>query len=373
MKTPGLYIHIPFCKSKCHYCGFYSVTSLDQIPDFLGALFIEMEMYRKEWGPMDTVYIGGGTPSVLSEKNLRDLLRKVRENFNLLPDSEITLEANPGDLDLSFLRFLKEIGVNRLNIGIQSFDPKLLDFLGRRHTLREAVSAIEASRKAGFENIGMDLIYGVPGQGVHPWLETLSQALVFSPEHLSCYQLTLEPGTPMEMRYRRNEVEFPEEEMEYVFFMKTAESLEDKGYVHYEVSNFARSIEFASRHNQKYWDHTPYLGLGPGAHSFLDGRRWWNFRSVDRYHKELWEGRFPVEETEILTREQLRMEALFLGLRKKSGIHLHDFAKQYQWDLAVEKKAILDQFQKEGLVSIRNGFLTPTRAGLALADRLSLL
>ena len=337
------------------------------------ALFREMETVRLGWGPMDTVYVGGGSPSVLSRRNLEDLLRKIRENFIVLPDTEITVEVNPGDLDISFLRFLYEIGVNRLNIGIQSFDEEILHFLGRRHSVREALSAVEGSRQAGFDNIGIDLIYAVPGQDLDSWLKTLSQGLALSPEHLSCYELTLEAGTPLDMRVQSGGLKLPDEELKYDFFVKTAEVIEDRGYVHYEVSNFARSMGLASRHNQKYWDHTPYLGLGPGAHSFAGNQRWWNFRSLDRYAAELAANRLPVEERELLTLDQLRLEALFLGLRKKTGIHLRDFAARYGWDLAAERRALLDQFQREGLISIQDGFLRPTRAGLALADRLSLL
>jgi oxygen-independent coproporphyrinogen-3 oxidase len=359
--------------TKCEYCGFYSVTSLDDIPNFLGALFKEMEMYRRAWGPVDTVYLGGGTPSVLSREHLAALLEKTRKNFMLLPNAEITLEANPGDLDLSFLRFLREIGINRLNIGVQSFDQRILGFLGRRHSPREALSSLENSRKAGFENIGVDLIYGIPGQEIDSWLETLSQTLAWSPEHLSCYELTLEHESPLERRYRMGDFLLPGEDLQYEFFVRTAEMAENNGYTHYEVSNFAKGMTFASRHNQKYWDHTPYLGLGPGAHSFAENRRWWNLRSVSRYVKEIRAGSYPVEGNEALTLEQLRLEALFLGLRTKGGINLHDFAMQYEYDLAGKKGALIERFQKEGFISIQKGILAPTRRGLALADHLALL
>jgi oxygen-independent coproporphyrinogen-3 oxidase len=359
--------------TKCEYCSFYSVTSLNDIPEFLGALFKEMEMYRGAWGPMDTVYVGGGTPSVLSRENLTALLEKARENFSLVPDAEITLEANPGDLDLSFLQFLREIGINRLNIGVQSLDHKILGFLGRRHSPREALSSLEDSRRAGFENIGIDLIYGMPGQEIDSWLETLSQTLAYSPEHLSCYELTLEHESSLERRYHKGEFRLPAEDLQYEFFIRTAEMAENRGYTHYEVSNFAKGMNFASRHNQKYWDHTPYLGLGPGAHSFAENRRWWNLRSVGRYVREIRAERFPVEGSEILTLEQLRLEALFLGLRTRSGINLRDFARKYACDLAAEKGPLIEQFQRKGFISIQNGILTPTRAGLALADHLALL
>jgi len=372
-KILGLYIHIPFCRTKCGYCNFYSVTSLSSIPDFLEALGREMELVLGEFGPFDTVYIGGGTPSILSLNEMENLLAGIRRNFALLSDVEMTMEANPADLDLSILQDLRNLGVNRLNIGIQSFDQKILNFLGRRHSSIEAISAIETARKAGFENIGLDLIYGVPGQGTRSWLDTLSQALAFDPEHLSCYQLTLESKTPLGKRYEQREFSLPVEELEYDFFIKTSESLEEVGYIHYEVSNFARDIALISRHNQKYWDHTPYLGLGPAAHSFSGYQRWWNHRSVERYIADAKAGKKPIEGTEILTMEQLGLEALFLGLRTKKGIYLKEFVEQYGCDLAVEKREVLDRLQEEGLVAINEGYLVPTRAGLAVADGLALI
>jgi oxygen-independent coproporphyrinogen-3 oxidase len=376
-KIPGLYIHIPFCLSKCPYCDFYSSTSLSAIPDFLNALFKEMEMYRSRFNPFDSVYIGGGTPSLLSPEQLESILVRVRRNFNLISNPEITpeitIETNPADLDRSFLESMREIGINRINIGVQSFDEKVLDFLGRRHSAKEGISAIEASRKAGFCNIGLDLIYGVPAQGIESWLDTLKQAVVLSPEHVSCYQLTLEAKTPLGIRCRTGEFTLPGEELQLEFFMKTSELLEDAGYIHYEVSNFARGTELASRHNQKYWDHSPYLGLGPAAHSFQDNRRWWNRRSIDQYITAINAGNLPVEEAETLAIEQLRLEALYLGLRTRKGLYLEEFKNQYHCDLLTEKKKMLDKLQEEGLISIQNGYLYPTQTGLAVADSLSLI
>jgi oxygen-independent coproporphyrinogen III oxidase len=372
-KIPGLYIHIPFCLKKCDYCSFYSVPSLALVPDFLEALFQEMERVCDPWGPFDTVYLGGGTPSVLALKQIESILTRIRKRFVLLPGTEMTLEANPGDLNLSFLRGLREIGINRLNLGIQSFDRKVLDFLGRRHSVEQAILAIENSCRAGFQNMGLDLIYGIPGQEIESWQETLGEALLFSPEHLSCYQLTLEDKTPLGRRYRKGEFQLPEETLQYDLFMKTSEWLEAAGYLHYEVSNFARGPASASRHNQKYWNHTPYLGLGPAAHSFKGIERWWNHPSLDQYLVDLKEGRSPVHEKEVLTLEQLRLEALFLGLRTLRGISLKDFERDYQSDLLIEKKGIISKLQEEGFLSIREGALLPTRAGLAIADSLALI
>jgi oxygen-independent coproporphyrinogen-3 oxidase len=376
-KTPGLYIHIPFCLSKCLYCDFYSLTSISAIPDFLDALFKEMEMYHNRFNPFDTVYIGGGTPSLLSPEQLESILISVKENFILISNPEITpeitIETNPADLDQSSLELMREIGINRINIGVQSFNQKILNFLGRRHTAKQAISAVEASRKAGFHNIGLDLIYGVPAQDIESWLDTLKQAVAFSPEHISCYQLTLESKTPLGIRYQAGEFSLPGEELQYEFFMKTSEFLEDAGYIHYEVSNFARGKEHTSRHNQKYWDHSPYLGLGPSAHSFQCNRRWWNHRSLDQYLAAINAGNLPVEGTETLTMEQLRLEALYLGLRTKKGIFLQDFKNQYHYDLFTEKKKILAKLEEEGFISIQDGYLHPTQAGLAVADSLSLI
>jgi oxygen-independent coproporphyrinogen-3 oxidase len=372
-KIPGLYIHIPFCLSKCPYCDFYSLTAVSAVPDFLDALFKEMEMYRNRFNSFDSVYIGGGTPSLLSPQQLEQILTNIREKFDLPSKPEITIEANPADLNRSYLESIREIGINRINIGVQSFDHKVLGFLGRRHSLKQAISAIEASKKAGFRNMGLDLIYGVPEQDIESWLDTLKQAVAFSPEHLSCYQLTLETKTPLGKRYQAGEFSIPGEELQYEFFMKTSEFLEDTGYNHYEVSNFARGKEYTSRHNQKYWDHTPFLGLGPSAHSFQCNQRWWNHHSLDQYLATINAGNLPVEETETLTMEQLRLEALYLGLRTKKGVFLQDFKNQYHYDLFTEKKEILAKLEEEGFISIQDGYLYPTQIGLAVADSLSLL
>ncbi len=372
-KTAGLYIHIPFCLSKCPYCDFYSVSSLSLLPAFLEVLFQEMELYRGRSGPCDTVYIGGGTPSLLNPRQLEAILQRVQANFRLLPNAEITLETNPADLDQASLASMRAMGINRLTIGCQSFDQAILTFLGRRHSANQAVNAIEAACSAGFTNIGLDLIYGIPGQGMEAWMATVRRALSFAPAHLSCYQLTLEPETPLGISLRQGAFSLPDEMLQYDFFIKTAEMLEDAGYVHYEVSNFARDMTLASRHNQKYWDHTPYLGLGPSAHSFAANRRWWNYRSVDQYIAALKSGHLPVEASEDLTMEQLQLEALYLGLRTKRGIHLKDYAARYCVDLLARKGDRLTTLQDEGLIAIEDGHLYPTRAGLAVADSLALI
>ena len=372
-KFAGLYIHIPFCRTKCPYCPFYSETNLSLTADFLKALFQEMEMAQNQFNPLDTVYIGGGTPSVLSPHQIQALLERIRHNFQLTTDVEITLEANPADLDFSYLQFLRQSGVHRLHVGIQSFDPEMLIFLGRGHTPGQAVSSIVTSREAGFDHIGIDLIYGAPQQEMESWLDTLAQALDFAPEHISCYQLTVEANTPLAIQEQSGEFTLPSEDLQYDFFMRTSASLEAGGYLHYEVSNFARGMKYASKHNQKYWDHTPYLGLGPSAHSFKGNRRWWNHRSLDRYMADLSTGKAPVQSGETLNLEQLGLETFFLALRTNSGLHLKNFSEQYQHDLLAEKGPTLAKLLDGGYLIIQDGRLKPTRSGMAIADRLALI
>lgn len=375
-ELPGLYIHIPFCLRKCVYCDFYSLTDLTLIPDFLAALRREMSLKKDFKRAFDTVYIGGGTPSVLTPADLERLIGDLLTAFTITPGAEITVEANPGDMTAGRLAALRRAGVNRLNIGCQSFDDDSLAFLGRRHRARQAVNAIRMSRDAGFNHLGIDLIYGLPsphGDAFANWLATLRTALSFRPEHLSCYQLTVETDTPLADLCRKSEIALPDIDLQSLYFSRTTEILEEAGYQHYEVSNFALGDRFHSRHNSKYWNHTPYLGLGPAAHSFDGRQRRWNHRSVCAYLKDLAAGKPPVADSELLSDEQLRLEALFLGLRTRRGIDLAEFKRRYDQDLLVEKGEILRKLAEDNLVEIRDGFLIPTRAGMAVADSLALL
>jgi oxygen-independent coproporphyrinogen-3 oxidase len=371
-ELPGLYIHIPFCLRKCAYCGFYSITDRSLIPAFRSALRREMALYRGWAASFDTLYIGGGTPSILPEGDLEGLIADIRTAFTIATDAEITVEANPADITESLLASLRRSGVNRLNIGIQSFNDGILAFLGRRHNQKQAEEAIAAARRAGIENIGIDLIYGVPGQSMDVWLSTLRAAVTLTPDHLSCYQLTLEEGTPLAERCSRGEVVLPEEAVQADFFCNTSKFLEENSYLHYEVSNFARPGR-ESRHNGKYWNHTHYLGLGPAAHSFDGRRRWWNHRSVKTYRENLAAGKTPVIDSELLTDEQLRLEALFLGFRTRKGVDLEGYQRRYHFDLLTEKGKMIRYLTDEGLAEIRDGFLRPTRNGMAVADSLALI
>lgn len=332
-----------------------------------------MAFYKSCFSSFDTIYIGGGTPSLLSVQQIDNILKAVYHNFDIDRQAEITMEVNPGDVSPAYLQALRKLGINRLNIGIQSFDDTLLKFLGRRHTAQDAVVAINAARKTGFNNIGLDLIYGIHGQEINDWKQTLHKALSFSPEHLSCYQLSLDKKTPLYKQCKKEGLKMTEENQALDFFMTTSKVLTDTGYTHYEVSNFALNDSLRSRHNMKYWRHEPYLGMGPAAHSFTDRKRWWNKAAVKTYLKDISGGKNPVDKSEKLSIEQLALEALFLGMRTKDGINLADYKTRFGSDLLVEKERIIEALIRNKLVEVKNGCLCPTLAGMAVADSLALI
>jgi putative oxygen-independent coproporphyrinogen III oxidase len=364
--SAGLYVHTPFCRSKCPYCDFYSINDDSLIPGYLAALDTEARLYRDQFPAFDSLYLGGGTPSWLSDAHLAELMTNLRRYFALAPDSEVTLEANPDDITAHKLAVFRDLGVNRLSLGVQSFNEAELRFLGRRHTARQTLRVLDLIRAAGFTNLGLDLIYGLPGQTMAAWVKTLETALNFAPEHLSCYQLTLADDTPMGRMGAAGQVRLPDEETQREFFLLTAQFLKERGYRHYEVANFAREEGFRCRHNLKYWTHLPYLGLGPAAHSFQGGRRWWNVASVENYCAALNAGRPPLAGAETLTPAQIRLETLYLGFRTQEGVSLAAIREQPHGE------RILRELRQAGLVRVRRHRVMATASGLVVADRLPL-
>ncbi len=369
----GLYVHLPFCASKCRYCDFYSTTDLLLIPDFLEALAREMALNQDDSRLFDTIYLGGGTPSVLSIPELAGLWRGIKKYFPMAKESEITIEVNPGDGDLSYFQELKRLGFNRINLGAQSFNDRTLSFLRRRHSAHEARTAAEIAARAGFDRIGLDLIYGSPGEDISAWRETLDIALRLPATHLSCYQLTPAEDTPLKKMLDKGLFALPEEQAALDLFLTTAEILGEAGFDHYEVSNFARGDIYRSRHNQKYWRHVPYLGLGPSAHSFDGERRLWNTSSLNGYLGCVKNGERPPGGSEVLSRQERELETIYLGLRTKDGIDLKSFRRRFQRDLLAGKEEVAARLEREGLVMITGDSLRPTGKGLALADSLALL
>lgn len=363
---PGLYVHVPFCQSKCPYCDFYSITSPELVNSYLEAVNREALIYKGSFPSFDTLYLGGGTPSLLSGAQLEALTKTLHRHFHFAPNTEFTLEANPDDITAEKLHIFRDLGLNRLSLGVQSFTEAELVFLQRRHNARQTRQAIELIRAAGFANLGLDLMYGLSGQTPDAWLKTLETALSFTPEHLSCYQLTIAAETPLAHRLARGELTLPDEEAQRDFFLLTRQFLQDRGYIHYEISNFARGEEYLSRHNRKYWDHTPYLGLGPAAHSYQAGRRWWNFSSVSHYCEVVNSGQAPLAGSESLNPEQLRLESLYLGFRTREGVALEVIQQQSGW------QSVLAGLEQAGLVRLAHERVTATAQGLVVADRLPL-
>lgn len=366
-KKPGLYIHVPFCKTKCPYCDFFSITDLGPVPRWREALKREMEAYRGLFSGFDSVYIGGGTPSVPDGAEIVRLMASVRDVWPLDPDTEVTLEANPDDITEEKLLLYRSAGINRLSVGVQSFDNEELAFLGRRHTAEGAGRALELVQSCGFGNFGIDLMYGLKKQTRQKWLDTLQRALAFGPAHLSCYQLTLEGATPFSRLREQGTLKPPTEAAGRRFFLDTSRFLTDRGFIHYEISNFARGEARMSRHNRKYWNHSAYLGLGPGAHSFLGGRRWWNYRSLEEYCVSLDAGNVPTEGSETLSPEQVRLERVYFGFRTRDGLDAADLGPRN-----LGSKTFRD-LKRLRLVKVEGTCITPTIKGFLLADRLPLM
>jgi len=372
MRGSGLYIHVPFCERKCFYCDFYSVASRRVEEDFLGALEREAGFRRVEWAGdtlFETLYIGGGTPSLLSISQLECLLLLVRRNFHLAEDAEMTIEVNPGTVTEEWLRAAHGLGLNRLSIGAQSFDDGILRWLMRIHTSREAVRTCKDARRSGFTNLSLDLIYSLPGLSIDVWERTLRKAVELAPEHISAYSLIVEPGTSLEESVRSGEVEMPGDDAEALSFEFTVDYLAAAGYEQYEVSNYAKR-GFRSRHNVNYWERKPYLGLGPSAHSFRDGVRSWNVPLLDEYIRTLQEGTLPVAGEERLTAAEEMEEIIFLGMRQ-GKIDLREIEARF--NIAAERRWV-DRFREWeglGLIRLDEGRVLLTRKGLLMAEELA--
>lgn len=372
--SQSIYIHIPFCLRKCAYCDFYSETRLSLISDYLKALEQEIALRAQlcsssalpSHGPapiIDTVYLGGGTPSLLSVTQIGQVLQTIRDNFRVCPDAEITLEINPGTVDGDYLAGLKGTGVNRLSIGVQSFDDAKLVFLNRIHTAEEALKTIGRAETAGFENISLDIIYGVPGETRAAWIKDLKKALDRRPSHISAYMLTLEPGTPLADQLKQGDFIPLDNDMMSLLFKMTSQYLTQNGFEHYEISNFSRGRANRSRHNSRYWNMASYLGFGPGAHSYDEAVRSWNHRSIDGYITDLSSGRLPVEDQETLTLEQKMAEFIMLRLRTLEGLDLDEFQDRFQLPFTKRFETILTRILGEDLGSLENGRFSLNLAG----------
>jgi oxygen-independent coproporphyrinogen-3 oxidase len=327
----GLYVHVPFCLAKCVYCDFVSYPYEERSAErYLRALDAEIDLWSGKLGEtaVKSIYVGGGTPTCLGGRALSRLLRALRNRFSVLPGAEVTVEINPETAAAEMLEALLHEGVNRLSVGMQTADDALLRFLGRRHTAEEAAAMVITARRAGFDNVNLDLIFGIPGQDLPCWERTLGEAVALEPEHLSAYGLEIHHETPLGAAVAGGSVVPCREEEERAMYLRVIDFLSAHGYAHYEISNFARPGK-ESRHNRLYWEGEPYLGLGPAAHSYLDGCRWSNAADLSVYCENLDGHRLPVTGEVALNEEDEMAEAMFMGLRLIEGISCARFAARF--------------------------------------------
>lgn len=331
--TIGIYIHIPFCQHKCGYCDFYSLPYIKHhgiYDPFINALLTEIKLRQKEIAgrKIQTIYIGGGTPSLLSARQLSKIYAELKEHFDLSQLQEFTFEVNPGTVDEDKLISFLDVGVNRLSIGVQAFQNHLLQTLERIHSGEEAQQAILAAQAAGFQNINLDFIFGIPGQSEQDWRESLQRAITLSPTHLSIYNLTYEEGTPFYNLRQRGRIKPIGPETEETFYNYAVAFLAENGFIRYEISNYCKQ-GFASAHNLTYWNYRPYLGFGPSAHSYDGNRRRWNLPNLNSYLQALNKGELPPFGAEKINKEQKLEEWLFLQMRQSKGLNLDQFCKMF--------------------------------------------
>jgi oxygen-independent coproporphyrinogen-3 oxidase len=359
----GIYVHIPFCLTRCGYCDFNAYAGLDHLASrYVAALLREAELAAPAWEGVEvaSVFLGGGTPTTLGVTDLKALLARLRSAFRVGPDAEVTIEANPDTIDEAKLAGLLEAGFGRLSMGAQSFDRSVLAALERVHQPEAVRRAFWAARSAGYGNVNLDLIYGAAGEGVASWERTLEEAIALAPEHVSAYALTIEPATLLGRQVARGDVPAPDPDVQAEMFEMACRMLGDAGYGHYEVSNWAKP-GFECRHNLGYWERRPYVGLGAGAHGYRDGRRWWNVRPPEEYLRMVEANEVPVGGSEELEPADAYLEEVFLRLRILRGIPA-------SW---VDDGRELP-YLESGLLVRDDGHLVPTERGMLLLNELVL-
>jgi len=358
----ALYIHIPFCVRRCPYCDFNSYAGVDETrrAEYVRALQQEIRQWGEKLGhpAVRTIFLGGGTPTTLTGAQFRAIIATCRAHFHVAADAEISSEANPGTVDAARFKAMLAAGVNRLSLGVQSFADDALTFLGRIHNSAEAKAAYDAALQAGFRNINLDFMFGLPGQSATQWQRTLAEAVALEPEHLSLYSLTVEPGTPLARWVAAGRVPPPDDDRAAADYELATEMLAAAGYVHYEISNWAlpggsTGVQpgYACRHNLVYWRRQPYLGFGAGAHSFLPERRWWNVRRPERYSQRLAAGQSPIAGRETIDRRTAMGEMMMLRLRLLTeGVPDDVFRQAFELSITTAFPAELKELTGAGLL-----------------------
>lgn len=370
-KNIGLYIHIPFCKAKCLYCDFNSFTCRDDfVPAYFNALKQEIALYAdilKDYS-IKTVFIGGGTPSLVNAHNIYEIIILLRQMLDMDKCSEITIEANPGTLSYEKLTTYKIIGINRLSIGLQAWQNHLLSQLGRIHTIEEFVENFHLARKVGFNNINVDLIFGIPGQTFKDWSSTLEYVGELCPEHLSCYSLKIEEGTVFGTRLESGELIPIDDEIDREMYHETILKLGAISYKHYEISNFSKE-GYMCKHNLIYWKGQEYIGVGAGAHSYFKDQRFNNAYSIEEYTDAINKGRIPVENPLAISKEDNICEFMMLGLRLTDGVSAKEFEERFEKNVFEVFGVQIENLSNRKLIEVDNGFIKLTRLGLDLANQ----
>ena len=364
----GIYLHIPFCKTRCIYCDFYSTTRSEMTDRYVSALCRELEL-RKSYldkEPVETIYFGGGTPSQLSKENFEKIFETIEREYNLEQCSEITLEANPDDLTPEYIKMLESLPFNRISIGIQTFNERTLRLLKRRHTAEQAISAVKECRMAGFKNISIDLMYGLPGETPESWKADLEQAVDLNVEHISAYHLIYEEGTPLYEMLQKHKVEEVDEESSVDFFALMIGRLTEAGFQHYEISNFCKPDKH-SQHNSSYWTGKKYLGCGPSAHSFNGSTRQWNVSSLDKYIAGIEKGipDFEIEELNVTTRYN---DFVITSLRTMWGLSLNRLEEEFGTEFKQYCLENAQTYLDSGKLEIRDNTLFLSKEGIFISD-----
>ncbi|MCX8011155.1 MAG: radical SAM family heme chaperone HemW [Ignavibacteria bacterium] len=372
MKPLSIYIHIPFCEHKCIYCDFYSLINHSNLENFFNCLKKEIQHFKDDYSIeniIETIYFGGGTPSLVEPKYIEEILTELRNNYKVSDTPEITLETNPGTVTKSKLEELKSIGINRLSIGVQSFDEDDLKFLTRIHSKQQAIDCIKWSEEAGYKNISIDLIFSIPSQSQVVWKENLKLAVEMPIQHISAYSLTLERGTPLYFQVTKGITSLKSIEHDSENYELTMEFLEQNGFNQYEVSNFAKS-GFECKHNLNYWNHKNYLGFGPSAHSYYNNRRWWNYTALSRYLEEIKTNSCAIMSEEFLNPTELYNERIFLGLRSK-GLDLKKLEEEFNIPIkSMIDERFLNDLLKNDFIKLENQVLRLTKKGYLLCDEI---
>ncbi|MCX7749718.1 MAG: radical SAM family heme chaperone HemW [Clostridia bacterium] len=370
----GLYIHIPFCKSKCLYCDFNSACSKDHlIPGYFDALKHEILLYRESLAGADfaTVFIGGGTPSYVDSKYIYETVHWVKQNFNLAEAAEVTMEANPGTLTVGKLETYAVSGINRISMGLQAWQEPLLKSLGRIHTSEDFVENYKQARKAGFKNINIDLIFGLPGQQLSDWEETLYRVMELNPEHISCYSLKIEEGTGFGQKLEEGKIEVIDDVLDREMYYLAQKKFGENGYKQYEISNFAKE-GYVSEHNLIYWKGMEYIGLGAGAHSYYEGERFNNKPDIEEYIGFIERNVIPRENEEVIGQDEKMTEFMILGLRLIDGISIRQFNASFGEDIFHVFGEALGKLQKKELIKIEADRIKLSSLGLDMANQVFL-